>query len=90
MTLPDQLRAVIKAAGIEFHMIMERVLYDSVLDVPLRESNIRLNGAAYELSKIFDDRIYWKRAAEIGRRVHTENGVQVAWGAIEEQLSQAT
>ena len=65
MTLPDQLRAVIEAAGIEFHMIMERVLYDSVLDVPLRESNIRLNGAAYELSKIFDDRIYWKRAAEI-------------------------
>lgn len=75
MTLPDQLRAVIKAAGIEFHMIMERVLYDWVLDVLLRESNIRLNAPRMNLSKIFDNRIYWKRAAEIGRRVHTENGV---------------
>ena len=44
---------------------------------------------ALELKRLFDNPSYREKAADLGRRVATENGVRVACDAIDEQLSQA-
>ncbi len=44
---------------------------------------------ALELKRLFDNPSYREKAADLGRRVATENGVRVACEAIEKQLSQA-
>jgi rhamnosyltransferase subunit B len=45
--------------------------------------------AAAELKELFANPSYMKKAAELGRRLQSENGVRVACDAIDEQLNQA-